>query len=73
MKSELAKIVGKRNVSDSQADLLRYSKDHSLVPPGMPDCVVYPTSSKQVGEVLKWSNKNLYRISASKLWRNIKV
>jgi FAD/FMN-containing dehydrogenase len=58
MKSELAKIVGKRNVSDSQADLLRYSKDHSLVPPGNPECVVYPTSSKQVGEVLKWSNKN---------------
>jgi FAD/FMN-containing dehydrogenase len=57
-KGELAKIVGKRNVSHAQADLLHYSKDHSLVPPGMPECVVYPTSSKQVGEVLKWANKN---------------
>jgi len=58
MRNELAKIVGKRNVSRAEADLLRYSEDHSLVPPGMPECVVYPTSSKQVGEVLKWSNKN---------------
>ena len=56
-KGELAKIVGKRNVSDAPDDLLQYSKDHSLVPPGMPECVVYPTSSKQVGEVLKWANQ----------------
>jgi FAD/FMN-containing dehydrogenase len=57
-KDELAKIVGKENVSDAPADLLRYSKDHSLVPPGMPECVVYPISSEQVGKVLKWSNKS---------------
>ena len=57
-KGELAKIVGRRNVSDDQTDLLQYSKDHSLVPPGMPECVVYPTSSKQVSEVLMWANKN---------------
>jgi len=57
-KDELAKIVGKENVSDAQAVLLKYSKDHSLVPPGKPDYVVWPTTSEQVGEVLKWSNKN---------------
>ena len=57
-KGALAKIVGKRNVSDAEADLLKYSKDHSLVPPGIPECVVYPTSSKQVGEVLSWANEN---------------
>ena len=57
-KDELAKIVGKENVSDAQAVLLKYSSDHSLVPPGMPEFVVWPTSSEQVSEVLKWSNKN---------------
>jgi FAD/FMN-containing dehydrogenase len=57
-KTELAKIVGKENVSDAESVLLKYSSDHSLVPPGMPDCVVWPTSSEQVSEVLKWSSKN---------------
>lgn len=57
-KDELAKIVGKENVSDAQADLLKYSCDHSLVPPGMPEIVVWPTSSEQVSAILKWSNKN---------------
>ena len=57
-KNELAKIVGKENVSDAQAVLLKYSSDHSLVPPGMPDFVVWPTSSEQVSDVLKLSNKN---------------
>jgi len=44
-KEELAKIVGKENVSDAQADLLKYSADHSLVPPGSPEYVVWSTSS----------------------------
>jgi FAD/FMN-containing dehydrogenase len=57
-KDELAKIVGKENVSDAEAVLLKYSSDHSLVPPGSPDFVVWPTSSEQVGKILKWSNKN---------------
>jgi FAD/FMN-containing dehydrogenase len=57
-KDELAKIVGRENVSDAPADLLKYSKDRSLVPPGMPECVVCPTSSEKVSEVLKWANKN---------------
>ena len=57
-KEELQGIVGKENVSDAQPVLLRYSKDRSLVPPGMPDYVVWPTSSEQISKVLKWSNKN---------------
>jgi FAD/FMN-containing dehydrogenase len=57
-KNELAKIVGKENVSDAQAVLLKYSSDHSLVPPGMPDFVVWPTTSEQVSDVLKLSSKN---------------
>jgi FAD/FMN-containing dehydrogenase len=57
-KDELTEIVGVGNVSDSPTVLLKYSKDHSLVPPGMPEMVVWPTSSEQVSKVLKWSNKN---------------
>ena len=57
-KDDLEKIVGKGNVSDEPTVLLKYSRDHSLVPPGTPDYVVWPTSSEQVGEVLRWANKN---------------
>ncbi len=57
-KDELIKIVGKENVSDTPAVLLQYSSDHSLVPPGAPECVVWPTDSEKVGDVLKWANKN---------------
>jgi FAD/FMN-containing dehydrogenase len=57
-KDELSAIVGKENMSDAAADLLKYSGDHSLVPPGMPECVVCPTSAEKVSEVLKWANKN---------------
>ncbi len=57
-KNELAKIVGKENMSDAQSVLLKYSSDHSLVPPGTPDFVVWPTSSEQVSEVLKLSSAN---------------
>jgi FAD/FMN-containing dehydrogenase len=57
-RDELSAIVGAENVSNSPAVLLKYSKDHSLVPPGMPEFVVWPTSSEQVSKVLKWSNKN---------------
>ena len=34
IKSELAKIVGKKYVSDSQEDLAKYARDFSLLPPG---------------------------------------
>jgi FAD/FMN-containing dehydrogenase len=57
-KDELAKIVGKENVSDTESVLLKYSKDHSLVAPGRPEIVVWPASSEQVSEILKWSNIN---------------
>jgi FAD/FMN-containing dehydrogenase len=57
-KDELASIVGAENVSNAESVLLDYSRDRSLVPPGMPECVVWPTSAEQVGEVLKWANTN---------------
>lgn len=56
-KSELTKIVGKENVSDAQSVLLKYAGDYSLVPPGLPDFVVCPTSSEQVSQVLNIADK----------------
>ena len=56
-KDELAKIVGKENVSDADADLLKYSSDHSLVQPGAPDFVVCPTDSEQISKILKLANE----------------
>jgi len=58
IKDELTKIVGKENVSDTVDDLLLYSQDLSLLPPGMPDVVVWPGSSEEVGKVVAWCNEN---------------
>jgi FAD/FMN-containing dehydrogenase len=57
-KDELSAIVGKENVSYAPTELVKYSGDHSLVPPGMPECIVCPTSAAKVSKVLKWANKN---------------
>lgn len=57
-KEQLEKIVGKRNVSDAKEALARYSRDHSLVPPAMPDLVVRPKDAEEVGAVVKWANEH---------------
>jgi hypothetical protein len=57
-KNELAKIVGKDYVSDSREDCTKYSQDQSLLPPGMPEAVVWPGSSEEVGKVVAWCNEN---------------
>jgi hypothetical protein len=56
-KDELAKIVGKENVSDAKDVLLQYSSDYSLVPPGVPDFAVCPTTSEQISAILKLANE----------------
>lgn len=58
IKDALAKIVGKENVSDTAEDLLLYSRDLSLLPPGMADAVVWPGSSEEVGKVVAYCNEN---------------
>jgi FAD/FMN-containing dehydrogenase len=60
MKDELKQIVGKNNISDTESDLLKYVSDLSLLQPGMAEAVVYPETSEQVSEVVKWANtKNI--------------
>jgi hypothetical protein len=58
MKESLEKIVGKENFSDAESDLRLYSQDLSLLPPGMPDAVVWPGSSEEVGKVVAYCNEN---------------
>ena len=60
LKDDLAKIVGEENVSDVKKDRLKYSRDYSLVPPGVPDAVAYPKDSAEVSAILKYCNtKNI--------------
>lgn len=57
IKSELAKIVGKEYVKDSVDECEKYSCDFSLLPPGMPEAVVWPGSSEEVGKIVTWANE----------------
>jgi len=57
IKNELAKIVGKDYVSESMKDREKYSRDYSLLPAGIPDAVVWPGSSEEVGKVVTWANE----------------
>jgi FAD/FMN-containing dehydrogenase len=60
LKDDLAKIVGEENVSDVKKERLKYSRDYSLVPPGVPDGVVWPKDSSEVSAILKYCNtKNI--------------
>ncbi len=56
-KEQLEKIVGKKYVSDAKETLKRYSRDQSLVPPGMPELVVQPKTAEEVSGVVKWANE----------------
>lgn len=56
IKSNLAKIVGKDYVTDSMEERKAYSTDYSLLPPGLPDAVVWPETSEQVGKIVAWCN-----------------
>lgn len=58
MKDALSKIVGKENVSDTAGDLLLYSHDESLLPAGTADVIVWPGSSQEVADVVKYACDN---------------
>ena len=58
IKSDLTKIVGKEHVSDKKEDCEKYSYDLSLLPPGMPDAIVWPGKTEEVGKIVAWCNEN---------------
>jgi len=57
MLDELAKIVGKENVSNTGEDLLRYASDLSLLPAGLANAVVWPSSTEEVAKVVGYCNE----------------
>jgi len=57
MKQNLIKIVGTKNVIDSQEILEAYSRDHSFAKPMMPVLAVKPEDAAQVQLLVKWANE----------------
>ncbi|MFH0730857.1 MAG: FAD-binding oxidoreductase [Pseudomonadota bacterium] len=56
MKEGLAKIVGQENVLDDPGTLRQYAGDQSFVQPAQPWCVVRPSGTQQVQDLVKWAN-----------------
>ncbi len=59
IKRGLARIVGRRNVSDSQKALGSNSTDATLIPSEPPLLVVYPRSPREVEAVVALANRTL--------------
>ncbi len=57
LKEELIEILGAEYFSDRPATLEQYSKDHSLVPPRMPNCVVKPKNVEEIKKIVKLANE----------------
>jgi FAD/FMN-containing dehydrogenase len=58
-KSELEKIVGKKNVFDDDKTLGQYAQDQSFVPRRKPTLVAYAETVEQVQQVVQLANKTL--------------
>jgi FAD/FMN-containing dehydrogenase len=58
-KEKLVKIAGASNVSYEQAKLDEYSRDISFVNAIRPECVVKPTSTEAVQQLVKLANETL--------------
>ncbi|MFX1498484.1 MAG: FAD-binding oxidoreductase [Promethearchaeota archaeon] len=65
VKDKLINIVGKKNVSIDEIDLIAYSKDSSLISlnwtlqgkiASLPDFIVWPENKFQISEILKLAN-----------------
>jgi glycolate oxidase len=57
MINELNRLTGKENVMDSEMQIRLYEYDASLIR-ARPDCIVFPTSTEAVSNVLKFACKN---------------
>lgn len=58
-RDNLLKMVGVENFIDDPEALKGYSKDCSLVPPGMPNYVVKPKDVTEVQKVIQFANEHL--------------
>jgi alkyldihydroxyacetonephosphate synthase len=66
IKIKLSEIVGERNLSTKNSDLLAYTRDSTLITlnwtlqgkiAGLPDFVTWPETKDQISEILKFANK----------------
>jgi hypothetical protein len=58
IRDDLLEIVGTENFYNAPDVLKKYSKDFSLVPPGMPNYVVKPIDVQQVQKVIQFANNH---------------
>jgi alkyldihydroxyacetonephosphate synthase len=65
IKNKLIEILGEKNVSTEDIDLLAYNKDTSMIGfnwslegklAGLPDFITWPETEKQISEILKLAN-----------------
>ncbi|MEW6440971.1 MAG: FAD-binding oxidoreductase [bacterium] len=54
---DLSVILGEQWVSADPEILGAYAKDHSFVPPRMPQCVARPGSTPELQETIRWANR----------------
>jgi|SRR5271157_358524 len=59
IRDNLLGIVGSENFFDEPEVLKKYSKDFSLVPPGVPNYVVKPSDVQEVQKVIQFANNHL--------------
>lgn len=66
IKADLIKILGDKNVSTDEVDILAYTKDTTLITlnwalqgilAGLPEIITYPESKEQISEILKLANE----------------
>ncbi len=58
MKEALTGIVGSENFSDNPKVLETYSKDYSLVPPGMPNYLAKPRNVQEIQKIVTLANEH---------------
>ncbi|MFX1449607.1 MAG: FAD-binding oxidoreductase [Promethearchaeota archaeon] len=60
IEAEIAKIVGKENVSTDIVDLIAHERDDQFatVPPHLPDFIVRPANKAEIQEVIRLANEN---------------
>ncbi|MFX0075392.1 MAG: FAD-binding oxidoreductase, partial [Candidatus Hermodarchaeota archaeon] len=66
IKSKLTEILGEKNISTKNSDLLAYTKDATLITlnwtlqgkiAGLPDFITWPDTKEQISNILKLANK----------------
>lgn len=58
LKKEFQAVVGNENVMDAEPDKQAYSYDSAVLDPVIPELVVRPTNSEQLGKVVALCNEN---------------